>query len=88
MSIKSQINHCCHQVPNEILPFLQDVGLGQGDMSLAAREVLKKCESLMKLRKSHSTNVVPVDKTYLHTGITSPISSPQSPDYIPPLPSL
>lgn len=75
-------------VPNEILPFLQDVGLGQGDMSLAAREVLKKCESLMKLRKSHSTNVVPVDKTYLHTGITSPISSPQSPDYIPPLPSL
>ncbi|KAM3586079.1 Rho-type GTPase activating protein Rga1 [Umbelopsis sp. WA50703] len=75
-------------VPNEILPFLQDVGLGHEDMSLAAREVLKKCESLMKLRKSHSTNVVPVDKTYLHTGASSSHSKPLSPDNIPPLPSL
>lgn len=57
-------------------------------MSLAAREVLKKCENLMKLKKSHSTNVVPVDKTYDNNEALGSDINRRSPKYIASIPTI
>ncbi|KAI8584248.1 hypothetical protein K450DRAFT_218858 [Umbelopsis ramanniana AG] len=75
-------------VPEELLPFLQDSGLGHSDLSLAAKEVLKKCENLMKLKKSHSTNVVPVDKMYGHTETKEYNTNQVGTDYFSSIPGL
>jgi hypothetical protein len=57
-------------------------------MSLAAREVLKKCENLMKLKKSHSTNVVTVDKAYDSNEAIGSNANRSSPDYLASIPTL
>ncbi|KAG0181800.1 hypothetical protein DFQ29_007028 [Apophysomyces sp. BC1021] len=71
--LKYQEEFCT--VPDDFVPMLKTLSYGEGDMELNVRDILKKCETVMKLKKSHSAGSYPVMPQRQHS---SPAAVPTS----------
>ncbi|RUS25266.1 hypothetical protein BC938DRAFT_472404 [Jimgerdemannia flammicorona] len=65
MLLKYQEEFCA--VPDEFAPLIQDQELLDSNMELTTKDILKKCETLLKLKKSHSSGDIQVEAAEQHT---------------------
>ncbi|KAF7727507.1 hypothetical protein EC973_007485 [Apophysomyces ossiformis] len=73
MLLKYQEEFCT--VPEDFVPMLKNLSYGEGDMERNVRDILKKCEVAMKLKKSHSAGNYPTMPPRQHS---SPAAVPTS----------
>lgn len=69
-------------VPEDFIPLLQNLSYEEGDMELNVRHILKKCEMVMKMRRSKSSGgPIPPQLPRQHSSPAAVLSTSTTADY-------